>query len=140
MSRVRTRLEQYKDEIEKKTHYKHGLPGSALDIVNTLLDDLEQDEKENGWIPVSERLPEECMPVNIVWINRNPETYCSKIKDVPFSATGVYYNGNWYWYSSTCVDYLVEYGKCERDLIDKAIDITHWQPLPRPLYKEDWTW
>ena len=58
MSRVRTRLEQYKDEIEKKTHYKHGLPGSALDIVNTLLDDLEQDEKENGWIPVSERLPE----------------------------------------------------------------------------------
>lgn len=57
MSRVRTRLEQYKTEIEKKSQYKHGLPGSALDIVNTLLDDLEQDEKENGWIPVSERLP-----------------------------------------------------------------------------------
>lgn len=52
MSRVRTRLEQYKDEIEKKSQYKHGLPGSALDIVNTLLSDLEQDEKENGWIPV----------------------------------------------------------------------------------------
>ena len=59
MSRVRTRLEQYKAEIEKKSQYKHGLPGSALDIVNTLLNDLEQDEKENGWIPVSERLPEE---------------------------------------------------------------------------------
>jgi hypothetical protein len=58
MSRVRTRLEQYKAEIEKKSQYKHGLPGSALDIVNTLLNDLEQDEKENGWIPVSERLPE----------------------------------------------------------------------------------
>ena len=57
MSRVRTRLEQYKAEIEKKSQYKHGLPGSALDIVNTLLNDLEQDEKENGWIPVSERLP-----------------------------------------------------------------------------------
>lgn len=51
MSRVRTRLEQYKAEIEKKSQYKHGLPGSALDIVNTLLNDLEQDEKENGWIP-----------------------------------------------------------------------------------------
>lgn len=136
MSRVRTRLEQYKAEIEKKSQYKYGLPGSALDIVNTLFNDLEQDEKENGWIPVSERLPEECVPVNIVWINRNPETYYSKIKDVPFSATGVYYNGNWYWYSSTCVDYLAEYGKCEWDLIDKAIDITHWQPLPEP-YKED---
>ena len=52
MSRVRTRLEQYKAEIEKKSQYKHGLPGSALDIVNSLLDDLEQDEKEKGWIPV----------------------------------------------------------------------------------------
>lgn len=59
MSRVRTRLEQYKAEIEKKSQYKHGLPGSALDIVNTLLNDFEQDEKENGWILVSERLPEE---------------------------------------------------------------------------------
>ncbi|MFQ7674365.1 MAG: DUF551 domain-containing protein [Ruminococcus sp.] len=59
MSRVRNRLEKYKAEIEKKSQYKHGLPGSALDIVNSLLDDLEQDEKENGWIPVSERLPED---------------------------------------------------------------------------------
>lgn len=137
MSRVRNRLEQYKAEIEKKSQYKHGLPGSALDIVNSLLDDLEQDEKENGWIPVSERLPEECVPVNIVWTNRNPETYYSKIKNVPFSATGVYYNGNWYWYSSTCVDYLAEYGKCEWDLVDKAVDITHWQPLPEPPHMED---
>lgn len=48
MSRVRTRLEQYKTEMENKSQYKHGLPGSALDIVNTLLNDLEQDEKENG--------------------------------------------------------------------------------------------
>lgn len=59
MSRVRTRLEQYKAEIEKKSQYKHGLPGSALDIVNTLLVDAEEDRKENGWIPVSERLPKE---------------------------------------------------------------------------------
>ena len=93
--------------------------------------------ESTNWIPVSERLPEECVPVNIVWTNRNPETYYSKIKNVPFSATGVYYNGNWYWYSSTCVDYLAEYGKCERDLVDKAVDITHWQPLPEPPHMED---
>lgn len=93
--------------------------------------------KSTSWIPVSERLPEECVPVNIVWTNRNPETYYSKIKNVPFSATGVYYNGNWYWYSSTCVDYLAEYGKCELDLVDKAVDITHWQPLPEPPHMED---
>nr|DAT33281.1 MAG TPA: Protein of unknown function (DUF551) [Caudoviricetes sp.] len=59
MSRVRTRLEQYKKELERQTQYKAGLPGSALDIVKILLVDLEQDEKENGWIPVSERLPKE---------------------------------------------------------------------------------
>ena len=93
--------------------------------------------ESTNWIPVSERLPEECVPVNIVWTNRNPETYYSKIKNVPFSATGVYYNGNWYWYSSTCVDYLAEYGKCERDLVAKAVDITHWQPLPEPPHMED---
>lgn len=48
MSRVRTRLEQYKAEIEEKSQYKHEFLGNAPDIVNTLLNDLEQDEKENG--------------------------------------------------------------------------------------------
>lgn len=28
-------------------------------MLEQLQSDLEQDEKENGWIPVSERLPEE---------------------------------------------------------------------------------
>lgn len=93
--------------------------------------------ESTNWIPASERLPEECVPVNIVCTNRNPETYYSKIKNVPFSATGVYYNGNWYLYSSTCVDYLAEYGECELDLVDKAVDITHWQPLPEPPHMED---
>lgn len=46
MSRVKERLKQYKWELEKQTQYKQGLPGSALDIVNTLLADLEEDEKK----------------------------------------------------------------------------------------------
>lgn len=125
----------------KRTINPYGKPfkGTAYDLGVKIMDFIKNmdDEKENGWIPVSERLPEECVPVNIVWINRNPVAYYSKIKDVPFSATGVYYNGNWYWYSSTCVDYLAEYGKCEWDLIDKAIDITHWKLLPEPPHKED---
>ena len=51
MSRARKRLEQYKAELERQTQYKAGLPGSALDIVNTLLADLEEDRKENkNWI------------------------------------------------------------------------------------------
>ena len=84
----------------------------------------------NGWIPCSDRLPEECVPVNVTWINRNPESYYAKIKDVPFSATAVYYNSKWYWYSSTCVDYLSEYGKNDFDLVDKDIDIVAWMELP----------
>lgn len=119
--------------------YGRPFEGTVYEFGLKIMDFIENidSEKENGWIPVSERLPEECVPVNIVWTNRNPETYCSKIKNVPFSATGVYYNGNWYWYSSTCVDYLAEYGKCEWDLVDKAVDITHWQPLPEPPHMED---
>ena len=82
------------------------------------------------WIPVSKRLPEELVPVNVTWINRNPESYYAKIKDVPFSATAVYYNSKWYWYSSTCIDYLTEYGKNDFDLVDKDIDIIAWMELP----------
>ena len=100
-------------------------------IENLLLDFNEQ--YNNGWIPCSERLPDECVPVNVTWINRNPESYYAKIKDVPFSATAVYYNSKWYWYSSTCVDYLSEYGKNDFDLVDKDIDIIAWQPLPKPF-------
>ena len=85
------------------------------------------------WIPVSERLPEECVPVNVTWINKNPKpSYYEHIKDVPFTATAVYYNGNWYWWSSTCVDYLKEYGKCDRELVDKDIAILTWMPISAP--------
>ena len=98
----------------------------ALDMAITAL------QNQPVWIPVSERLPEELVPVNVTWINRNPESYYAKIKDVPFSATAVYYNSKWYWYSSTCVDYLSEYGENEFDLVDKVIDVIAWQPLPQP--------
>ena len=58
VSRIKERLLQYKQELQKRTIYKDGLPGNSLDIVNSLLKDLEQDEKENGWILVDERLPD----------------------------------------------------------------------------------
>ena len=107
MSRVRTRLEQYKTEIENKSQYKHGLPGSTLNIVNTLLNDLEQDEKENGWIPVSDRLPKD-------------GTYITTLdgelvgQEEPF--TGMCGIENEKWDDEDCV--------------------IAWMPLPEP-YKED---
>ena len=63
--------------------------------------------EQQRWIPVSERLPEELEPVNITWINHNPESYYADIKDKPFTATGVYFNGQWYWWSTLCTDILL---------------------------------
>lgn len=88
------------------------------------------------WIPCSERLPEENVAVNIVWINRSPVIYYQDIKDKPQSATGVYYRGQWYWWSAVVQDYLAEYGEWDCDKMNEAIEVTHWMPLPE-AYRED---
>nr|DAM59073.1 MAG TPA: Protein of unknown function (DUF551) [Caudoviricetes sp.] len=124
----------------KRTINPYGKPfkGTAYELGVKIMDFIENmdDEKENGWIPVSERLPEDNIPVNITWINRKPEDYYKEIKDVPLSAAGVFFRGKWYWYSATVTEYLREYGKCEWDLMDEHIDVTHWMPFPEP-HKED---
>ena len=116
------------ETIWRLPDYGNGSPTEKL----AAYEDAEEHGQYGKWIPVSERLPEELVPVNVTWINRNPESYYAKIKDVPFSATAVYYNSKWYWYSSTCVDYLSEYGENDFDLVDKDIDVIAWQPLPQP--------
>lgn len=88
------------------------------------------------WIPVSERLPDNTDPVNITWVNHNPESYYADIKDKPFTATGHYCNGRWWWYSVTCQDYLDEYGHWDIDAMDDAIDVIAWMPLPEPYKAE----
>lgn len=88
------------------------------------------------WIPVSERLPYDLEPVNITWINHEPEPYYKEIKDKPFTATGVYFNGQWYWWSTLCTDILAEYSFSYDDIIDPAIEVIAWMPLPEPYKKE----
>jgi hypothetical protein len=88
------------------------------------------------WIPVSERLPDDLEIVNITWINHEPEPYYHNIKDKPFVATGIYFRGKWHWFSTFCDSYLAEYGRCDFDEVDDAIEIVAWMPLPEPYRSE----
>ena len=55
MSHIKGRLTYYNDFMKKLADYHQMIPASdVLKIIEELQDDLEQDEKENGWIPVSD--------------------------------------------------------------------------------------
>lgn len=58
MSHIKDRLIQLKNEVENTGNGAYFSKNNISKIVELLLTDLEQDEKENGWISVSERLPE----------------------------------------------------------------------------------
>lgn len=117
-----------------KYNVEHGAKYKPFEII---ANGIPYEDEAAEWIPVSERTPDDLEPVNITWINHEPEPYYKEIKDKPFTATGVYFNGQWYWWSTLCTDTLAEYGHSYDDIIDKAIEITHWKPLPKPYESED---
>lgn len=133
-------------------HETNGCQGCAVRIYlacenimrREAADRIERDQKEivelrekvPQWIPVTEQLPEELVRVNVVWVNRAPEPYYEKIKGVPFSGTACFFEERWYWDSPVVLELLSEYGKDDPDLVDDAVDITHWMPLPESP-KED---
>ena len=94
-------------------------------------------QKSVKWIPVSERLPDNTDPVIITWVNHDPESYYADIKDKPFTATGHYCNGRWWWYSVTSQDYLDEYGHWDIAAMDDAIEVIAWMPLPKPYEPQE---
>lgn len=60
MSHIKDRLSSYHDWMQDIVNrYKLVTARDFLEMIEQLQEDLEQDEKENGWIPVSERLPKE---------------------------------------------------------------------------------
>ena len=59
MSHIRDRLIQLKNEVENTGNGAYFSKNNISKIVELLFTDLEQDEKENGWIPVSDRLPKD---------------------------------------------------------------------------------
>jgi hypothetical protein len=58
MIHIKERLMQYADKYSGCYKYAGVYVKVIQDMIEQLLADLEEDEKENGWIPVSERLPE----------------------------------------------------------------------------------
>lgn len=106
------------------------LADEAITMIERLTAENAALREKQRWIPVTERPPEERVLVNVVWVNRVPEPYYKKIKGVPFSDTACFYRGRWYWDSPAVLDLLAEYGEDEIDLVDEAVEITHWMPLP----------
>lgn len=117
MSRVKERLKQYKLDLEKQTQYKQGLPGSALDIVNTLLADLEEDEKENGWIPVGERMPDPDKHILVSFFNFSLPMIGRYTVDDDDGGT-------------------FRVGDEDESFVEHDLYVNAWMPLPKP-YKED---
>jgi len=115
----------------KKRKYCAGCGSRMTDYVDS---DTDSGQKMRVflWIPVSERLPENNVPVNITWINRNPAPYYAEIKDKPFTAMAVFFNGKWFWWSVDVEDMLGEYGYCNADDMSSDIEVTAWMPLPIP--------
>ena len=120
-------LKQVREDYEGK-EFVEGK--EALDLAINVLE-------ADRWIPVSERLPNDLEPVNITWINHEPSPYYKEIKDKPFTATGVYFNGQWYWWSTTCEDILAAFSHNYDDIIDKDIEVTAWKPLPEEYKGEN---
>ena len=131
---------EYLNDVRNGIHIP--APGIELPLLNDkekeaidlAIAALEQQEQEK-WVPVTERLPEECEEVNITWVNTCPGPYYKDIKDKPFTGSGLYCKGRWYWYSAVCKDYLEEYGISQGDDIDDDIIVTAWRLFPEP-YQE----
>lgn len=116
MSHIKDRLIQLKNEVENTGNGAYFSKNNISKIVELLLADLEQDEKENGWIPVSERLPEIKMDYK----------ECYLVTDGRFCWMA-YWTHEKEWVFAECTD-------C-KNKIDWT-DVIAWMPLQEP-YKEN---
>lgn len=131
MSHIKDRLLDYHDFMKKLADdHQMVLASDVLEMIEQLKDDLEQDEKENGWIPVKyhqiseKERAEESISKNI--------QYMLDCKMPDDGQEILVTNGETTWQDTSFID-------CDGYYLDIGydwIEITAWQPLPKP-YKED---
>ena len=129
-------LEEAKKIIKSECYIADLLDLDRTQTVNIALDTVIEAAEETRWIPVSERLPEDIKPVIVTWKNTDPKSYYQYIVGKHFIGTAHYKSGKWFWYSSITEDLLAEYGKCDSEEFDEAIEVIAWQPLPQPYKAE----
>ena len=130
MSHIKDRLKQYKDKYSDCYKYAGLYVKNVLEMLEQLQDDLEQDEKENGWIPVKyHQISEKERAEESI---SNDIQYMLDCKMPDDGQEILATNGETTWQVTSFID-------CDGYYLDSGydwIDITAWQPLPEP-YKED---
>lgn len=130
MSHIKERLSDYHDFTKKLADdHQMFLASDVSEMIEQLQDDLEQDEKENGWIPVKyhqiseKERAEESISTDI--------QYMLDCKMPDDGQEILVTNGETTWQDTSFID-------CDEYYLDSNydwIDITAWRPLPEP-YKE----
>ena len=130
MSHIKDRLSSYHDWMQDIVNrYKLVTARDFLEMIEQLQEDLEQDEKENAWIPVKYH--------QILEKERAEESISKDIQymlDCKMPDDGqeiLVTNGETTWQDTSFID-------CNGYYLDSNydwIDITAWRPLPEP-YKE----
>ncbi len=129
MIHIKDRLKQYKDKYSDCYKYAGVYVKVIQDMIEQLLADLEQDEKENGWIPVSDRLPEDEKEylVTLEKVYGTPNTFFGIANYLKFGDSG-YWNEKKYGY--------LEWDKySDGHAGTKMYKVVAWRSLPEP-YKE----
>ena len=131
MSHIKDRLSDYHDWIQDIVNrYELITARDVLEMIEQLQDDLEQDEKENGWIPVKyHQISEKERAEESI---SNDIQYMLDCKMPDDGQEILVTNGETTWQDTSFID-------CDGYYLDSGydwIDITAWRPLPDP-YKGD---
>ena len=112
MKHVKELLEKY-IEADNQILEERDAFVTYVELIDELQEAIEQDEKENGWIPVNERLPKKCEDV---------------LTSVKFTGCLGRYG------TFKKIGHIDYYGKWSGDC--SGGEVIAWQPLPES-YKED---